>query len=72
MVAIGAEFSGLKWERSDFDAKFFDFDVNGAVTFGRHIGVQGGYRSITVDYFIDDDVGDLTLRGPYFGVIARF
>lgn len=72
-VFVGAEFTGLKWERGgDFDASFYDFDINGGVTFGRHVGVQAGYRSITVDYFIDDDVGDLKLKGPYFGVIAKF
>jgi hypothetical protein len=69
---VSAEFSGLKWEREDWDATFFDFDINGAVTFGRYIGVQGGYRSVTVDYFIDDDIGDLKLQGPYIGVIAKF
>lgn len=71
-VSATAEFSGLRVDFSDFDAKFLDFDINGAVTFGRHIGVQGGFRQITVDYFIDDDVGDLRLRGPYIGVVARF
>jgi hypothetical protein len=72
MISIGAEFTGLKWDQDDFDATFLDFDLNGAVTFGRYIGVQGGYRSVTVDYFIDDDVGDLQLKGPYIGVIAKF
>ena len=72
MVAITAEFTGLKFDSSEFEAKFLDFDINGAVTFGRYIGVQGGYRAVTVDYFIDDDVGDLRLKGPYIGVIAKF
>lgn len=72
MVSITGEFSGLKFDTDDFEAKFLDFDINGAVTFGRYIGVQGGFRQITVDYFIDDDVGDLQLRGPYIGLVARF
>ena len=72
MVSLGAEFSGLKLNTDDFEEKFFDFDVNGAVTFGRHVGVQGGYRSITVEYFDDNDLGNLELRGLYFGVIAKF
>ena len=72
MVSITAEFSGLRINTDDVEAKFLDFDINGAVTFGRYIGVQGGFRQITVDYFIDDDVGDLRLRGPYIGVVARF
>jgi hypothetical protein len=72
MVSITAEFSGLRVSTSEFEAKFLDFDINGAVTFGRYIGVQGGFRQVTVDYFIDDDIGDLKLRGPYIGVVARF
>ena len=72
MVAISAEFSGLKFDGDEFEATFYDFDINGAVTFGRHVGVQGGYRSVTVDYFIDDDRGDLQLRGPYIGGIVKF
>ena len=72
MVSIGGEFSGLTINSGEFDASFYDFDVNGAVTFGRYIGVQGGYRSITVDYLIDDDLGDLKLKGPYFGAVVRF
>ena len=72
MVSITAEFSGLRVSTSEFEAKFLDFDINGAVTFGRYIGVQGGFRQVTVDYFIDEDVGDLKLRGPYFGIVARF
>lgn len=72
MVSITGELSGLKFDTDDFEAKFIDFDINAAVTFGRYVGVQGGFRQITVDYFIDDDVGDLQLRGPYFGIVARF
>jgi hypothetical protein len=72
MVAIGGEFSGLKVKAGDIDAKFFDFDINGIVTFGRYVGVQGGYRAVTVDYIIDDDTGDLKLKGPYIGGIVKF
>ena len=72
LVALSAELTGLKLNFSDNEAKFFDFDVNGHVTFGRYIGVQGGYRSVTVDYLIDDDTGDLKLKGPYVGAIVKF
>lgn len=67
MVFIGGEFTGLKLTRDDFEAKFFDFDFNAGVTFGGHVGVQGGYRSVTVNYVIDDDSGDLVFKGPYVG-----
>ncbi len=71
-VAISSEFTGLKVNSSEFEAKFADFDINGMVTFGRHIGVQGGYRSVTVDYVIDDDIGDLEMKGPYIGAVVKF
>jgi hypothetical protein len=71
-AAITAEFGGLKIDTCDFEAKFLDFDANGSVTFGRYIGVQGGYRAVTVDYFIDDDRGDLQMKGPYIGAVVRF
>ena len=71
-LAISAEFSGFNFNSDAFEARFYDLDINGAVTFGGHFGVQGGYRSVTVDYFIDDDRGDLKLQGPYIGGIVKF
>jgi len=72
MVSIGGEFSGLKVSSGDFEANYWDFDVNAAVTFGPYIGVQGGFRSITVDFTIEEDIGDLKLKGPYIGAVVRF
>ena len=72
MVSIGGEFTGLKITTGDVEATFTDFDINGAVTFGRYVGVQGGYRAVTVDYTIDDDVGDVEFKGPYVGVVLKF
>ena len=72
LVAIGGEFTGMKVAAGDFDGKFLDFDVNAAVTLGRVIAVQGGYRAVTVDYIIDDDTGDLKLKGPYIGATLKF
>ena len=71
-VAISAEFTALKIDRDEFNAKFYDFDVNAFVTFGKHIGAQGGYRSVTVDYLVDEDSGDLKMQGPYAGLILKF
>jgi hypothetical protein len=34
--------------------------------------VHAGYRSVTVDYLIDADAGDLKLRSPYFGAVVKF
>jgi hypothetical protein len=72
LVAISGEFTGMKLKVGDIDGKFLDFDINGAVTLGRVIAVQGGYRAVTVDYIIDDDTGDLKLKGPYIGATLKF
>jgi hypothetical protein len=70
-VAITGEFSGLKISNDEFDVKFFDFDING--TFGGQSGgVQIGYRSVIADYLVDEDLGDLKMKGLYFGAYARF
>ena len=71
-VAISAEFTALKIDRDELNAKFYDFDVNAFVTFGKYIGAQGGYRSVTVEYLVDEDTGDLKMKGPYAGLILRF
>ena len=72
MVSISGEFTGLKVNSSDFEASLWDWDVNGAVTFGKYIGVQGGYRSFTIDFTIDDDIGNIKVMGPYVGAVVRF
>jgi hypothetical protein len=36
------------------------------------VGAQIGYRSVTVDYVVDDDTGNLKMKGPYFGGLIRF
>jgi hypothetical protein len=53
--------------RSDFDRKFFDFDLYGTANLGRNLGRAVRYRSVTLNYDIDSDAGDLKLKGPYFG-----
>ena len=72
MVHIGGEFTGLSLNRDAFEAKFFDFDINGGVHFGRNFAVQGGYRSIVVEYLVDEDSGDIKMKGPYFGATVKF
>lgn len=72
IVSITGEFTGLKISRDEFDVKFTDFDINGTVTFGRNVGAQVGYRSIVANYVVDEDAGDLRMKGPYFGGVLRF
>ncbi len=69
---VGRRISGALGDDDDFEAKLFDLDVYGTLNFGRHVGVQGGYRSLSADYLIDEDAGDLKMRGMYFGGLLRF
>lgn len=71
-VSVTAEFTGIKLDRDDFDAKFYDFDIYSTANFGKNFGLQLGYRSVTVNYDIESDVGDLKLKGRYFGAVIRF
>jgi len=83
LFGITAEFGGFKVPGfigkritdaigDDFDANVFDMDIYGTLSFGRHVGVQGGYRSLSVDYTFDEDAGDFDMKGPYFGGVVRF
>jgi len=71
-VAISGEFSAFKFANGDFDGKFFDVDVSATASLSRNFGAQVGYRAVTADYVINDDSGDLKLKGIYFGIISRF
>jgi hypothetical protein len=81
--SLTAEFTGFKVPgflakkitdsiNNDADAKVFDLDLYGTVSFGSHVGAQLGYRSQTADYLFDEDAGDLELKGWYFGGLVRF
>ena len=80
--SLTAEFTGIKvfgvirtlTDRivEDLEAKMYDLDLYGTLNFGRHVGVQGGYRSVTAEYFVEEDSGELKMKGLYFGGIVRF
>jgi hypothetical protein len=71
-ISVTGEFTGLKLDRSEFRGKFYDIDAYGQLNFTRTFAAQVGYRSVTVDYRVDDDTGDLKLEGIYFGGVVRF
>jgi hypothetical protein len=48
----------------------FDLSVTGSIT--RFFGIQGGYRALSADYTLDNDTGDFTMKGPYFGAMILF
>ena len=83
LFSITTEFTGFKLPgfighkindavQDDFDAKMYDFDLYGTVSFTRYLGAQIGYRRVTADYLIDPDAGDLKMSGMYFGGLFRF
>jgi hypothetical protein len=71
-VSLTGEFTGLKLKRGEDEGKFVDFDLYGTVHAGRNFGVQGGYRSVVVDYIVDEDTGSLRMKGLYFGAVVSF
>lgn len=71
-VSVTGEFTALKLDRTDFRAKFYDFDLYGQVNLTRNVAAQVGYRSIDADYRVDADNGVLKLKGVYFGGAVRF
>lgn len=72
-VAITGEFTGFRINRAELEANYVDFDVYGTISFRRNAGVQGGYRSVAVDYLVKrTNGGDLKMKGPYVGAVVRF
>lgn len=74
-ISITGELSGFKLPETtslDFNGHYVDFDLYGTANFGRNIGAQFGYRSFDVLAFLNDDSGSFTLKGLYFGVVARY
>ena len=76
-IALTAEVTGIKLPTSvdkqgRYEGKYIDFNVYATLNFSDNFGVQGGYRSITVSYRMDQDTGDFVLKGPYVMSIVRF
>jgi hypothetical protein len=83
LFAITTEFTGFKLPgfigkkindtvQDDFEARMYDLDLSGTLSFARYIGAQIGYRRVTANYLIDPDAGDLKMSGMYFGGVLRF
>jgi hypothetical protein len=70
--AVTGELSGLKLTIDEDTGQFVNFDLNGTYNINNNFGVQGGYRSVNVEYDIELDSGNLELNGLYFGGVARF
>jgi hypothetical protein len=73
VVSGTVEITGFKLpEGQELSGKYLDMDIFATVLIGRHFAVQAGYRSVDVEYLVDDDSGDLKMKGPYFGGSVRF
>ena len=72
-ISITGEFTFFKLpEIQGNSGSYFDFDLYGTVNFTDNVGAQGGYRSFDVIYKVENDNGDLQLKGLYFGGVVRF
>jgi hypothetical protein len=74
-VSVTGELSGIKIPQNDnydFRGHYLDLDIYGTFNINRNVGGQFGYRSFNVEAFITDDFGAFTLKGLYFGVVARY
>ncbi len=73
-ISITGEFGFFKLPDIDEDyaGRYFDFDLYGTVNFSDNFGAQAGYRSLDLLIRVDNDEGDMKLKGLYFGGVARF
>jgi hypothetical protein len=74
-VSITGEAAGFKIPdsaSSKYHGNWVDVNIYGTVNFTRNVGAQLGFRSIDLGYQIKSDSGSLTMKGIYFGVVARY
>jgi hypothetical protein len=73
-VSITGEFSFFKLPDVDeeYDGKYYDFDLYGTINFTDNVGAQAGYRSFNVFYKVENDQGDMVMKGLYLGGVVRF
>ncbi len=73
-AAVTFELSGIKTPLIDdkYEAKYIDWDLYGTYNITNNVGVTAGYRVMDVMFLADRDGGEMTLKGLYFGGIARF
>lgn len=74
-ISLTGEATGFRLpedEDRDWNGRYFDYDIYGTVNITDHAGAQFGYRSLDVSYDVDQDFGDLELRGVYLAGVVRF
>ena len=74
-ISITGEVTGFKLPKNlikNTTGHYFDVDIYGTLNFTNSVGVQLGYRSFDVGYLVDTDTGSFTLKGMFFGIVARY
>jgi hypothetical protein len=87
-IAITGEITGFKLPEKlvkDTTGHYLDVDFYATLNFNNNLGVQGGFRSFDVGYTIKstgsaecptlpvaENAGCFTLKGVYFGIVARY
>jgi hypothetical protein len=74
-ISITGEVTGFKMPDrifKDISGHYFDVVTYGTLNFTNYVGVQVGYRSFDVAYLVDTDTGSFTLKGMFFGIVARY
>jgi len=74
-ISVTAEYTRIPYKENiteDYKAKYADFSLYGTLNFTNNVGAQIGYRSFDVGYKFEDDTGAFTVKGPYFGIVARY
>jgi hypothetical protein len=74
-ISVTGEATGFDLPESvakGYSGQYIDVDIYGTLNFTDNIGVTGGWRSLHLEYLAQHDSGVLTLRGIYFGAVARF
>jgi hypothetical protein len=73
-VAVNFEVSGFRVPRFDeqTEATYAEWDVHGTFNLNEFIGVQVGWRRMTMFLSTNEDEGDLRFRGMWFGGALRY
>ena len=73
-LAINFEVSGLVLPHinEDYEANYFDWDINGTFNVTNNVGIQVGWRKLSNFLRIENDLGDLKFQGMWFGAAVRY
>lgn len=55
-----------------YNAHYVDIDFYGTINATNNVGVKVGFRSLDMAYKWKEDTGAFTLKGLYFGLVARY